>query len=119
MELRFFEYEDFPNEVFQFEGLEYLHLRGGKIESIPPEISKLKELQDLFLEDAKLERLPDEFANLKALSRLDLPSNALYGHDANLGSAGEMESLEVLLLSYNEISDLSAGLLAKLENFVP
>jgi len=115
LELRFFEYEDFPNEVFQFEGLEYLHLRGGKIESIPPEISKLKELKDLFLEDVGLERLPDEFANLKALRRLDLPSNALSGHDANLEVLGEMESLEVLLLSYNEISDLPAGLLSKLE----
>jgi leucine-rich repeat protein SHOC2 len=114
LELRFFGHEDFPNEVFQFEGLEYLHLRGGKIESIPPEISKLKGLKDLYLEDIGLKRLPDELANLKALSRLDLPSNALSGPAANLEVLGEMESLDVLLLSYNEISDLPAGILAKL-----
>lgn len=114
LELRFFGHEDFPNEVFQFEGLEYLHLRGGKIESVPPEICKLKGLKDLYLEDVGLKRLPTELANLKALRRLDLPGNELSGHDANLDVLGEMDGLEVLLLSYNEISDLPAGVLAKL-----
>jgi leucine-rich repeat protein SHOC2 len=114
LELRFFGHEEFPREVLQCENLEYLHLRGGKIESIPPEISKLKGLKDLYLEDIGLKRLPAELKDLKVLRRLDLPGNELSGPDANLEALGELETLEVLLLSYNGLPGLPSGVLAKL-----
>lgn len=113
--MRFFEDEEFPLEVLQFENLEFLHLRGGKMQSVPPEITRLSGLEDLYLEDVELTRLPRELKELKALRRLDLPGNQLGGPNSNLEVLSEMKNLEILLLSYNELPCLPRGILPNLK----
>ena len=105
LELRFFENEKFPMEVLQFKNLQYLHLRGGTFGTLPPEIGALHNIRDLNLECVGLHSLPGEFENLKRLRRLDLNGNDFSSLSSNLQVLCKLDSLEILMLSYNNIAE--------------
>ena len=107
MDLRFFGHESFPSEVLQFTNLQYLHLRGGDFMTIPPTIESFKSLTDLNLESIGLKNIPRELSSLTTLRRLDLTGNNFSEHNIHWNVLQNLQNLEILVLSWNQISEIN------------
>ena len=107
MDLRFFGHESFPSEVLQFTNLQYLHLRGGDFMTIPPTIESFKSLTDLNLESVGLKNIPRELSSLTTLRRLDLTGNNFSEHNIHWNVLQNLQNLEILVLSWNQISEIN------------
>ena len=107
MDLRFLGHESFPSEVLQFTNLQYLHLRGGDFMTIPPTIESFKSLTDLNLESVGLKNIPRELSSLTTLRRLDLTGNNFSEHNIHWNVLQNLQNLEILVLSWNQISEIN------------
>ena len=101
-------FKKIPKEIFSFDNLKYLDLGKNAIDSIPTAIGDLQQLQVLILEKNDIICVAPEIGRLKNLRLLNLNQNNLgKNHSGALpATVGDLDSLEVLLLSRNRMEIL-------------
>ena len=95
---------ELPEEIGNLEKLTVLHYNSNELCRVPESLQSLTSLRGLYLRDNQLRYLPEWFGGFASLTYLSLENNSF------LGIPGEiccLESLEVLLLGGNRISQVS------------
>lgn len=75
LDIRNYELEWIPNDIFLLENLEDLCITGQPITELPDNISDFKKLNGLFATDAKLKKIPDTLFDIKGLDFVKLAGN--------------------------------------------
>ncbi|XP_078620263.1 uncharacterized protein LOC144887137 [Branchiostoma floridae x Branchiostoma japonicum] len=115
------QFDEFPRQVLQLEGLETLYMGNwtgeGKPSPVPEDIGRLKNLQVLDLRYSGLESLPDGVGKLEQLTYLDISGNRFTSVPEQIMNLSNIRKLD---LSYNKISrlPLTMSRLPQLEDVV-
>lgn len=96
--------EQLPDCIGQLQKLEKLNLRDNLLTSFPTSFSQLKKLEWLDVKANDFSELPSGFQNLSAIKELDLSMNPKLSFDAERLKFAQMQNLNYLNLSYNNIS---------------
>ncbi len=95
-----------PPSIGLLKNLEVLTLKDQVIRALPPSISECTKLKVLDLRNNLLSSLPDEFTLMESLEYLDLKANEI----ENLPSGfSQLKSLKHLNISYNQPLNLPAA----------
>ena len=85
--------ETIPEELWELENIEMLHLSGNNLTELPPEIGTLTNLRTLSLRTNSLTELPPEIGNLTNLTTLMLEENSLTELPSEIGNLSNLQML--------------------------
>ena len=107
-------FNELPQELFQWTGLQILILQDCELTTISPKIAQLQNLEFFFAASNALQVLPDELFSLPKLRRLNLEKNQISQIPKSITAA---KNLSYLNLWQNQVVQLPAniGELSELE----